>query len=149
MLIKGKNQVINSKNSRVICFFSKNVTLDIVSFFSDRNSNIIPRNWIVEKFKSHLFFSRMWITINEVSCMFDRNSDGILIELCIIPRSSFFFRNTDDLSSKNVRLFKTSANFHDFWPLPSAFRQNAYEGDFWSLCTVTFWPSAHGDTHPP
>ena len=50
--------------------------------------------------------------------------------------------------------FKTSANFHDFWPLPpgplpSAFQQNAYEGDFRSLCTVTFWPSAHGDTPPP
>ena len=26
--------------------------------------------------------------------------------------------------------FKTSANFHDFWPLPSAFQQNAYEGYF-------------------
>ena len=33
--------------------------------------------------------------------------------------------------------------------LPSAFMQNAYEGDFWSLCTVTFWPLAHGDTPPP
>ena len=37
--------------------------------------------------------------------------------------------------------FKTSANFHDFWPLPpgplpSAFQQNAYEGDFRSLCTL-------------
>ena len=45
--------------------------------------------------------------------------------------------------------FKTSANFHDFWPLPLAFQQNAYEGYFWSLCTVTFWPLAHGDTPPP
>ena len=45
--------------------------------------------------------------------------------------------------------FKTSANFHDFWPLPSAFQQNAYEGDFWSLCTVTFWPSVNGNTPPP
>ena len=47
--------------------------------------------------------------------------------------------------------FKTSANFHNFYPypLPSAFHQNAYEGDFWSVCTVTFWPSAHGDTSPP
>ena len=42
---------------------------------------------------------------------------------------------------------KTSANFHDFWPLPPYHR--AYEGDFWSLCTVTFGPSAHGDTPPP
>ena len=32
---------------------------------------------------------------------------------------------------------------------PSAFQQIAYEGDFWSLCTVTFWPSAHGDTPLP
>jgi hypothetical protein len=24
-----------------------------------------------------------------------------------------------------------------------------YEGDFWSLCTVTFGPSAHGDTPLP
>ena len=29
-----------------------------------------------------------------------------------------------------------------------SFQQNAYEGDFWSLCTVTFGPSAHGDTPP-
>ena len=43
--------------------------------------------------------------------------------------------------------FKTLANFHDFRPLPSAFQQNAY-GDFWSLCNVTFWPSANGDTPP-
>ena len=35
-------------------------------------------------------------------------------------------------------------------PLPSsAFQQNAYKGDFWSLCTVTFLPSAHGNTPPP
>ena len=46
--------------------------------------------------------------------------------------------------------FTTSANFHDFYT-PTAFQQNAYdhEGDFLSLCTVTFWPSAHGDTPPP
>ena len=30
-------------------------------------------------------------------------------------------------------------------PLPSAFQQNANKVDFWLLCTVTFWPSAHGD----
>ena len=47
--------------------------------------------------------------------------------------------------------FKTLANFAIFdpYPLPSAFQQNAYEGDFWSLCTMTFGPSAHGDTPPP
>ena len=37
----------------------------------------------------------------------------------------------------------------DPYPLPSAFQKNAYEGDFWSLSTVTFWPLAHGDTPPP
>ena len=51
--------------------------------------------------------------------------------------------------------FKTLANFHDFWPLShsrrqlSAFLQNAYEGDFLSLSTMTFWPLAHGDTPLP
>jgi hypothetical protein len=34
-------------------------------------------------------------------------------------------------------------------PLPSPFQQNAYEGYFWSLCTVTFGPSAYGDTSHP
>ena len=38
---------------------------------------------------------------------------------------------------------------YDPYPYPSAFLQNAYEGDFWSLCTLTFWPSAHGDTPAP
>ena len=33
-------------------------------------------------------------------------------------------------------------------PLPSAFQQNAYEGDFLSLFTLTFGPLAHGDTLP-
>ena len=33
-------------------------------------------------------------------------------------------------------------------PLPSAFQQKAYEGDFLSLCTVTFGPLAHVDTPP-
>ena len=37
----------------------------------------------------------------------------------------------------------------DPYPLPLAFQQNAYEGDFLSLCTVTFWPLAYGDTPPP
>ena len=32
-------------------------------------------------------------------------------------------------------------------PLSLAFQQNAYEGDFWSLCTVTFVPSAHAPPH--
>ena len=45
--------------------------------------------------------------------------------------------------------FETSAKFHDFLPLPPYHRQNAYEGDFLSLCTVNFWPLAHGDTTLP
>ena len=39
--------------------------------------------------------------------------------------------------------------FRSFTVGPLAFQQNAYEGDFRSLCTVTFWPSAHGDTPTP
>ena len=48
--------------------------------------------------------------------------------------------------------FKTSANFHDFWPLPPYhrhFSKMLMKGIFLSLCTVTFWPSAHGDTPHP
>ena len=39
--------------------------------------------------------------------------------------------------------------FTIFDPYPSAFQQNAYEGDLLSLFIVTFWQSAHGDTPPP
>ena len=53
--------------------------------------------------------------------------------------------------------FKTSANFHDFWPLPPlplAFQQNAYEVDFFilmycNLLTIGTWghpsPLRHAD----
>jgi hypothetical protein len=71
----------------------------------------------------------------------------------LVSSISNFFNNKTSLANKwmsNLDLvrdhpFKTLANFHDFW---SAFQQNAYEGDFRSLCTVTFWPSANGDTPP-
>ena len=49
----------------------------------------------------------------------------------------------------NLRRQQIFTIFDPSRPLPSAFQQNAYEGDFWSLCTVTFWPSADGDTPPP
>ena len=65
---------------------------------------------------------------------------------CLLHFVAFF-----QVTCKWDHSFKTSANFQDFWtlPLPSAFQQNAYDGDFWPLCTVTVWPSANGDTPPP
>ena len=41
--------------------------------------------------------------------------------------------------------FKTSTNFHDFWPLPYH-RHSSKMLLKILMCTVTFWPSAYGDT---
>ena len=47
--------------------------------------------------------------------------------------------------------FKTSANFHDFWPLPPTIGIPAkclWRG-FLILVYCDLWPLAHGDTPPP
>ena len=80
MPIKGKNQVINSKNSRVICFLFKNVTLDIVSFFPVMNSNIIPRNcWVIYKIQ---------LKNSKIICF---------VQKCESRQSSDFLRSTHNL----------------------------------------------------
>ena len=68
----------------------------------------------------------------------------------IINSKYYFLQSIMERTKVWDHPFKTSANFHDFWPLPPYHRHSSkiLMKGFLILCTVTFWPSAHGDTPP-
>ena len=72
----------------------------------------------------------------------------VLIILCEMS-SSFMTKKRVISKGPSIKDVRKFSRFLTPTPLPSEFQKNAYEGNFWSLCTMTFWPSAHGDTPSP
>ena len=92
------------------------------------------------------------IIISAIICPSKYIQPVIFLDSLYIPHSQYthivHFDHQSTLGTIHLRRRQIFTIF-DPYPLPSAFQQNAYEGDFWYLCTVTFQPSAHGDTPPP
>ena len=115
------------------------------------NLNLMNYSYLSIYTNHELQFNAMQLNLTAIFSSFEINIKSsipnklyaiiMFINYQIIFIGSFFCQSVANFIRDHP--FKTSANFHNFWPLPSAFQQNAYEGDFWSLCTVTFWPSAY------
>ena len=58
-------------------------------------------------------------------------------------KSEFFWYGTIHLRHRQI------FTIFDPYPPTIGIPAKCYEGDFWSLCTVTFRPSAYVDTPPP